>query len=156
MARNLDWGKLPRNGDYLMAFADAAGNSLEPGMVVDNKDKATVAEADVRKVVRDARERRLPVAVLVTRDESQLRHLDRQCRWGQEDGIWLLRSTRTWLPRDLEVLRVVFERMRSERPDFLQRNAALADEVRRTLAEIDEIEGHLKMAETAIGKAQVL
>jgi chromosome segregation ATPase len=148
--------KLPRNGDYLMAFSDAAGNALEPSMVVDNKDKATVAEADVRKLVRDARERKLPVAVLVTRDESQLRQADRQCRWGQEDGIWLLRSTRAWLPRDLEVLRPVFERMRAEGPDFLQRNAALAAEVRRTLADIDEVEGQLKKAGTAIEKAQAL
>ena len=144
--------KLPRNGDYLMAFADAAGNALEPSMVIDNKDKATVAEADVRKLVRDAKERKLAVAVLVTRDESQLRQADRQRRWGQEDGIWLLRSTRAWLPRDLEVLRPVFERMRAEGPDFLQRNAALADEVRRTLADIDEIEGQLKKAEAAIGR----
>jgi hypothetical protein len=149
-------GKLPRNGDFLMAFSDAAGNALEPSMVVDNKDKATVAEADVRKLVRDARERKLPVAVLVTRDESQLRHVDRQCRWGQEDGVWLLRSTRAWLPRDLEVLRPVFERMRAEGPDFLQKNAALAVEVRRTLADIDEIEGQLKKAGTAIEKAQAL
>jgi K+/H+ antiporter YhaU regulatory subunit KhtT len=148
--------KLPRNGDYLMAFADAAGNALEPIMVIDNKDKATVAEADVRKLVRDARERKLPVAVLVTREESQLRHVDRQCRWAQEDGIWLLRSTRAWLPRDLEVLRPVFERMRAEGPDFLQRNTALAAEVQRTLANIDEIEGHLKKAGTAIEKAQAL
>jgi hypothetical protein len=148
--------KLPRNGDYLMAFSDAAGNALAPSMVVDNKDKATVAEADVRKLVRDARERKLPVAVLVTRDESQLRHVDRQCRWAQEDGVWLLRSTRAWLPRDLEVLRPVFERMRAEGPDFLQRNAALADEVRRTLADIGEIEGQLKKAGTAIEKAQAL
>ena len=148
--------KLPRNGDYLMAFADAAGNALEPSMVVDNKDKATVAEADVRKLVRDAKERKLAAAVLVTRDESQLRQADRQRRWGQEDGIWLLRSTRAWLPRDLDVLRPVFERMRAEGPDFLQRNAALADEVRRTLADIDEIEGQLRKAEAAIGKAQAL
>ena len=148
--------KLPRNGDYLMAFSDAAGNAIEPCMVVDNKDKATVAEADIRKLVRDARERKLPVAVLVTREESQLRQADRQCRWGQEDGIWLLRSTRAWLPRDLEVLRPVFERMRAEGPDFLQRNAALAAEVRRTLADIDEIEGQLKKAGTAIEKAQAL
>ena len=148
--------KLPRNGDYLMAFADAAGNALEPTMVVDNKDKATVAEADVRKLVRDARERKLPVAVLVTRDESQLRHLDRQRRWAQEDGVWLLRSTRSWLPRDLDVLRPVFERMRAEGPDFLQRNAALADEVRRTLVDIDEVEGQLRKAGTAIEKAQAL
>jgi hypothetical protein len=125
-------------------------------MVIDNKDKSTVAEADIKKLVRDARERKLPVAVLVTREESQLRHVDRQCRWAQEDGIWLLRSTRAWLPRDLEVLRPVFERMRAEGPDFLQRNAALATEVRRTLADIDEIEGHLKKAETAIGKAQAM
>ena len=40
--------KLPRNGDYLMAFSDPAGNALEPAMVIDNKDKATVAEADAR------------------------------------------------------------------------------------------------------------
>ena len=149
-------GKLPRNGDCLMAFSDAAGNALEPSMVVDNKDKAIVTEADVRKLVRDARERKLPVAVLVTREESQLRHVDRQCRWAQEDGVWLLRSTRAWLPRDLEVLRPVFERMRAEGPDFLQRNAALSDEVRRTLADIDEIEGQLKKADTAIEKAQAL
>jgi hypothetical protein len=38
-----------------MAFSDAAGNALEPSMVVDNKDKATVAEADIRKLVRYAR-----------------------------------------------------------------------------------------------------
>jgi len=148
--------KLPRNGDYLMAFADAAGTALEPTLVVDNKDKATVAEADIRKLVRDAKERKLAAAVLVTRDESQLRHVDRQRRWGQEDGVWLLRTTRAWLPRDLDVLRPVFERMRAEGPDFLQRNAALADEVRRTLADIDEIEGQLMKAETAVEKAQAL
>jgi len=148
--------KLPRNGDYLMAFSDAAGNAVEPTMVVDNKDKAAVAEADVRKLVRDARERKLAVAVLVAREESQLRHVDRQCRWGQEDGIWLLRSTRAWLPRDLEVLRPLFERMRVQGPDFLQRNAALADEVRRTLADLDEIEDQLKRAGTAGAKAQAM
>jgi len=148
--------KLPRNGDYLMAFSDAAGNALEPIMVIDNKDKATVAEADVGKLVRDARERKLPVAVLVTREESQLRHVDRQRRWAQEDRIWLLRSTRAWLPRDLEVLRPVLERMRAEGPDFPQRNAALANEVQRTFMDIDEIQGQLKKAGTTIEKAQAL
>jgi hypothetical protein len=148
--------KLPRNGDYLMAFSDAAGNALEPIFVVENKDKACLVPADIRKLVADAKERKLAVAVLVMRDESQLRQVDRQRRWAQEDGVWLLRSTRAWLPRDLEVLRPVFERMRVEGPDFLQRNAALADEVRRTLADIDEIEGQLKKAGSAIGKAQAL
>ncbi len=70
--------------------------------------------------------------------------------------MWLLRSTRAWLPRDLEVLRPVFERMRAEGPDFLQRNTALANEVRRTLADIDEIEGQLKKAGSAVEKAQAL
>jgi hypothetical protein len=148
--------KLPRNGDYLMAFSDAAGNAVEPTMVVDNKDKAAVAESDVRKLVRDAKERKLAVAVLVARDESQLRNVDRQCRWGQEDGVWLLRSTRAWLPRDLEVLRPLFERMRAQGPDFLQANGSLADEVRRTLADLDEIEGQLKKAGAAVAKAQAM
>jgi len=148
--------KLPRNGDFLMAFSDAAGNALEPSMLIDNKDKSSIAEADIRKLIRDAKERRLAVAVLVAREGSQLRHVDRQRRWAQEDGVWLLRSTRAWLPRDLEVLRPLFERMRAEGPDFLQKNVALADEVRRTLADLDGIEGQLIRANVAIEKAQAL
>src|SRR5579863_1914781 len=123
--------KLSRNGDYLLAFADGAANPLEPWILVENKDKP-VCQADVRKLISDAKRRGLAVAALVTRHESQLRHADRQRRWGQQDGVWLLRTVRAWLPRDLDVLRPVFERMRTEGPGFLQRNAALADEVRRT------------------------
>src|SRR5208283_1053813 len=104
--------KLPRHGDYLLAFRDGAGNALDPKMVVDNKDKTSVTEPDVRKLIRDCKERGLMVGVIVTREETQLRQLDRECRWGQEDGIWLLRSTRAWLQRDLEVLRPIFERMK--------------------------------------------
>ncbi len=148
--------KLPRNGDYLMAFSNSAGNAVEPTFLVDNKDKAVVAESDVKKLIRDAKERKLAVAVLVTREESQLRHVDRQCRWAQEDGVWLLRSTRAWLPRDLEMLRPVFEQMRAEGPDFLQRNTALANEVQRTFVDIDEIEGQINKAGAAIQKAQAL
>ena len=81
---------------------------------------------------------------------SQLRQLDRECRWGQEDGVWVLRTTRQWLPRDLEVLRPLLERMRTEGPDFLQKNAALAEEVRRTFADIDAIEKELGKASKAI------
>ncbi len=148
--------KLPRNGDYLMAFSDAAGNALEPIFVVENKDKACLVPADIRKLVSDAKERKLAVAVLVMRGESQLRQVDRQRRWAQEDGVWLLRSTRAWLPRDLEVLRPVFERMRVEGPDYLQRNAAVAEEVRRTFADLDEIEGQIRKAGAAIEAAQAL
>jgi hypothetical protein len=88
--------------------------------------------------------------VIVAREESQLRQLDRERRWGQEDGIWVLRTTRHWLPRDLEVLKPVFERMRTEGPDFLQRNSSLAEEVRRTFIDLDEIEKELKKAAKAI------
>jgi hypothetical protein len=148
--------KLSRNGDYLIAFCDATGNPLDPTMVVDNKDKSAITEGDIKKLIRDAKERSLAVSVIVTRDETQLRQADRLCRWGQEDGIWMLRTTREWLRRDLEVLRPVFERMRVEGADYLQRNAALGEEVRRTFVDIDEIEKQLKKAGTAIETAQTL
>jgi hypothetical protein len=107
-------------------------------------------------LIRDAKERRTPVCMIVAREESQLRQLDRERRWAQEDGIWILRTTRNWLPRDLEVLKPVFERMRTEGPDFLQRNSALADEVRRTFVDLDEVERELKKAAKAIEAASGL
>ena len=149
-------GKLPKNGDYVLAFRDPSGAPLEPCILVDNKDKATISEGDIRKLIRDAKERRSLVAVIVARDECQLRLLDRERRWGQEDGVWVLRTTRHWLARDLEVLKPVFEHMRTEGPDFLQRNSALAEEVRRTFVDLDEIEKELKKAAKAIDVASGL
>jgi chromosome segregation ATPase len=58
------------------------------------------------------------------------------------------------LQRDLEVLKPVFERMRLEGADFLQKNAALAEEIRRTFVDLDEIEKELNKAGTAIEKAK--
>lgn len=146
--------KLPQHGDYLIAFRDGAGNALEPIMVVDNKDKTSITEPDIKKLIRDCKHRNLTVAVIVTREESQLRHVDKDCRWGQEDGVWMLRTTRAWLQRDLEVLKPIFERMRVEGPDFLQKNAALAEEVRHTFVDLDEIEKDLTKAGKAIDKAK--
>ena len=145
--------KLPRNGAFILTYRDPSGAPLEPCILVDNKDKATVSEGDIRKLIRDAKERRSPVGVIVAREENQLRQVDRERRWAQEDGVWLLRTTRLWLPRDLEVLRPVFERMRTEGPDFLQKNSALAEEVRRTFVDLDEVEKHLKKAAQAIDSA---
>jgi hypothetical protein len=145
--------KLPRNGDFLLAFRDLSGAPLEPRLLIDNKDKTAVTEGDIRKLVRDAKERRTPVAVIVTKDETQLRQVDRECRWAQEDGTWVLRTTRSWLRRDLDVLRPLLERMRTEGADFLQKNAVLADEVRRTLVDLDEVEKELKKAAKAIDAA---
>ena len=145
--------KLGRNGDYLLAFRDPSGAQLEPRMLVDNKDKAAVAESDIKKLIRDARERKVAVGVLVAKDEAQLRQADRERRWAQEDGVWVLRTTRQWLRRDLDVLRPLLDRMRTEGADFLQRNASLAEEVRRTLVDLDEVDRELKKAAKAIDAA---
>jgi hypothetical protein len=145
--------KLPKNGDYILAYRDPSGADIEPRMLVDNKDKAVVTESDLDKLVRDARERSMPVAILVARDEGQLRQIDKETRWNNKDGVWMLRTTRHWLPRDLEVLKPVFERMRTQGSDFLDKNGALADEVRRTFGDIDRIESDLKKAAKAIGSA---
>ena len=143
--------KLPKNGDFILAFRDPSGAPVGPRMVVDTKDKNSgVTEADIKKLIRDAKERKIAVGIIVAKDVSQLRQLDRECRWGQEDGVWVLRSTRQWLPRDLEVLRPLVERMGTDGPDFLQKNVALADEVRRTFADIDGIENELGKAAKAI------
>lgn len=142
--------KLPKNGDFLLAYRDPSGAPLEPSIVVDNKDKATITEGDIKKLIRDAHERRCPVGIIVAREESQLRQPDRERRWAQEDGVWVLRTTRAWLPRDLEVLKPVFERMRTEGADFLQKNSALAEEVRRTFVDLDEMEKELRKAAKAI------
>ena len=41
--------KLPKNGDFLLAYRDLNGAPLEPRMIVDNKDKASITEGDIRK-----------------------------------------------------------------------------------------------------------
>ena len=148
--------RISKNGDFVLAYCDASGAALEPRFVVDNKDKSIVTEGDVKKLIRDAKERRIPVGIIVAREESQLRQLDRERRWGQEDGVWVLRTTRRWLPRDLEVLKPLFERMRTEGPDFFQKNSALAEEVRRTFVDLDEVEKELKRAAKAIDTASGL
>ena len=148
--------KLPRNGDFIVAFRDPSGAPLEPRLLIDNKDKAVVGETDIDKLVRDARERSIPVAVLVARTEDQLRQVDKEDRWSRRDSVWVLRTTRQWLPRDLDVLKPLFERMRLHGADFLEKNAAVADEVRRTFADLDRIESELKKATKALSTASGL
>jgi hypothetical protein len=145
--------KLPKNGDFVLAYRDPSGAPLEPRMLVDCKDKSAITEADLSKLVRDSKERSIPVAILVARDESQLRQVDKDQRWDRTDGVWMLRTCRSWLPRDLDVLKPIFERMRVEGFDVLEKNAGLAVEVRRTFADIDRIESELKKATKALGSA---
>ena len=123
---------------------------LNHAMVVDTKDKESgVTEADIKKLIRDAKERSIAVGIIVAKDVSQLGSLIAIAA-GDRRTFWVLRTTRQWLPRDLEVLKPLLERMRTEGPDFLQRNAALAEEVRRTFADIDAIEKELGKASKAI------
>lgn len=145
--------KLPKNGDFVLAYRDPSGAPLEPRMLVDCKDKSAITEADLSKLVRDSKERSIPVAILVARDESQLRQIDKDQRWDRTDGVWMLRTCRSWLPRDLDVLKPIFERMRVEGFDVLEKNAGLAVEVRRTFADIDRIESELKKATKALASA---
>ena len=148
--------KLPKNGDFILAYRDPSGAPIEPRLLVDNKNKDVVAETDITKLVRDAKERSISIAILVTRDEQQLRQVDKENRWDRKDGIWILRTTRQWLPRDLDVLKPLFERMRVQGLDFLDKNAALADEIRRTFADLDRIDSELKKATKAITSASGL
>jgi hypothetical protein len=148
--------KLPKNGDFILAYRDPSGMALEPQILVDCKDKLTISEVDISKLVRDAKERLIPVAILVTREEQQLRQVDKDTRWDRKDGVWILRTTRQWLPRDLEVLKPLFERMRIQGLDFLDKNVSLADEVRRSFSDLDRVEGELKKATKAITSASGL
>jgi len=132
--------KLSRNGDFILSYRSSNGEPVDPKILIDNKDKSTIAESDIDKVVRDAKERSIPVAALVAREDSQLRVVDRESRWSRKDGVWLLRTTRQWIARDLDVLKPVFEGMRVQGFDLLERNAVLAHELRRTFPEIDRIE----------------
>jgi chromosome segregation ATPase len=72
--------KLPKNGDFILAYRDPSGAPAPPKMLVDNKDKTVVAESDLDKLVRDAKERNVPVGVIVAKEESQLRQIDKETR----------------------------------------------------------------------------
>jgi hypothetical protein len=148
--------KLPRNGDFILCYRAPNGEPAEPKILIDNKDKSTIAESDIDKLVRDARERSIAVAALVAREESQLRKVDRDSRWSRKDGVWLLRSTRQWIVRDLDLLKPIFERMRVQGFDLLERNTVLAEELRRTFPEIDRIEKELGKAVKAIQSVSAL
>lgn len=148
--------KLPRNGDFILAYRAPNGDPVEPNILIDNKDKSVVAESDIEKLVRDAKERSIKLAALVTREEHQLRQADLASRWSRKDGVWLLRTTRQWFVRDLDLLKPILERMRVQGFDLLERNAILAEELRRTFPEIDRVEKELMKATKAIQSVSAL
>jgi len=148
--------KLPKNGDFLLSYRDASGAPRGPHMLIDVKDKALIAEIDICKLVRDAKERNTPIAILVAKDENQLRQIDRETRFSLNDGIFLLRTARQFLPRDLDVLKPLLESLRLHGSDFFEGNADLTEEVRRTFADLDRIDAELKKATKAVTSASAL
>lgn len=148
--------KLPKNGDFILAYRAPNGDAVEPNILIDNKDKSAITEGDIEKLVRDAKERSIRIAALVAREGSQLRLIDRESRWGRRDGVWVLRTTRQWIARDLDLLKPIFEHMRAQGFDLLERNAVLAEELRRSLPEIDRIEKELGKAAKAIQSVSAL
>ncbi len=68
----------------------------------------------------------------------------------------MLRTTRQWLARDLDLLKPIFDRMRVHGFDLLERNAVLVEELRRTFPEIDRIEKELGKAAKAIQSVSAL
>jgi len=148
--------KLSRNGDFILSYRSSNGEPVDPKILIDNKDKSTIAGSDIDKLVRDAKERSIPVAALVAREDSQLRVVDRESRWSRKDGVWLLRTTRQWITRDLDLLKPIFERMRVQGFDLLEKNGVLAEELRRTFPEIDRIEKELGKAAKAIQSVSAL
>ena len=59
-------------------------------------------------------------------------------------------------PRDLDVLKPLFETMRVQGFDFLEKNTRIAEEVRRTFADLDRVGNELKKAAKAITSASGL
>ena len=54
--------KLPRNGDFILSYRAPNGEPVEPKILIDCKDKSAVAESDIEKLVRDAKERSIRVS----------------------------------------------------------------------------------------------
>ena len=60
------------------------------------------------------------------------------------------------IARDVDLLKPIFERMREQGFDLLEKNAVLANELRRTLPEIDRVEKELGKAAKAIQSVSAL
>lgn len=147
--------KLAKNGDFLVALRSLDGEPVKATQIlVDNKDKEAVTGSDLTKLVSDAKKRETSVAALVVRDDACLRQEDRENRWAQVDGVWILRTTRGWLRRDLDILRPVMQRLAEEGPGFLERSKSILQELKISLQEADAVEDCLKKAAAAVQGSQ--
>ncbi|MCC6574821.1 MAG: hypothetical protein IT462_13660 [Planctomycetes bacterium] len=149
--------KLARNGDYILSLRDASGASWKGSeLLIDNKDKDKVAADDLTKLIRDIKQRKYNLGAIVASDENVLRSEDREKRWCKLDGVWVLRTTRQWLRRDLDLLLPVMQRMAEEGPGFLEREKAISVELNSYLVELADLEAALKKAAEYLTKAMTL
>lgn len=150
-----DWRSKKESGDYHVGLYDNDGAKLLPSkIVVDNKDVGRLTPKEVDKLVRDAGKHNVALAAMVVSDESALRPEDLDARFGLVGGVTLLRTTRDWFLRDLDLLKPLMRRQAEEGPDFMKRNVAVASEVRSHLKMLDQIETFMRLARENAEKAE--
>lgn len=150
-----DFHSKKMSGDYHVGLYDKDGERLRGSkIVVDNKNVGRLVDDDIDKLVRDALHHNVALAAMVVSDESALRPKDKAARFELVGGITLLRTTRDWFLRDLDLLKPLMRRQAEEGPEFMQRNAAVATEVRSHLKTLDLIEKHVRLARENAEKAE--
>ncbi|MCB9935089.1 MAG: hypothetical protein H6840_05290 [Planctomycetes bacterium] len=150
-----DWRSKSASGDYHVGLYDKDGEKLRPSkIVVDNKDVGRLTPKEIDKLIRDAHKHNVGLAAMVVSDESALRPEDLDARFGLVDGVTLLRTTREWFLRDLDLLKPLMRRQAEEGPDFMKRNVAVAAEVRSHLKALDKVENFMRLARENAEKAE--
>ncbi|MEZ5992617.1 MAG: hypothetical protein R3E76_09715 [Planctomycetota bacterium] len=150
-----DWSSKKQSGDYHVGLYDRDGEKLQPSkIIVDNKDVGRLTDKEIEKLVRDALHHNLALAAMVVSDESALRPKDIDTRFGLVGGVTLLRTTREWFLRDLDLMKPLMRRQAEEGPDFMKRNVAVATEVRSHLKSLDQMEKFMRLARENAEKAE--
>lgn len=147
--------KLKKMGDYLIRLRGPNGEPVETStLVVDNKDKDKFTSGDIDKLVRDAQHHKSGLAALVASDETCLRREDMERRFEVISGVSVLRTTRQWFARDLDLIRPLMRKQADEGPEFMKRNQSLAATVQSYFKEVDAVDDSLRLAEQHLAKAR--
>lgn len=150
-----NWSSKKQSGDYHIGLYDKDGEKLIASkIVVDNKDVGRLTDTEIEKLVRDALHHQIAIAAMVVSDESALRPKDKDARFAFVGGVTVLRTTRNWFQRDLDLLRPLMKRQAEEGPDFMKRNLAVAVEVRSHMKAIDNMEKFMRLARENAEKAE--
>lgn len=150
-----DWSSKKQSGDYHVGLFGREGEKLlQSRIIVDNKNVGRLTDPEIEKLIRDAQHHSVALAAIVVSDESALRPKDKDARFALVGGVTVLRTTRDWFPRDLDLLRPLMKRQAEEGPDFLKRNLAVATEVRSHMKTLDQMEKFMRLARENASKAE--